>query len=169
MKNKKKQKRINGKMKFFLIVVLIYLIIGLINFPIAKNALLNFLNMFLRILPILGIVFVVMVGINLYFTQSRAKKYLGEKSGIKGWIYAIIFGILISGPPYVLYPLLGDLKKQGMKNSLIAVLLYNRNVKIPFLPALIYYFGLPFTIILSIYILIFSILNGKLIELLVDD
>jgi len=120
-------------------------------------------------LPILGIVFVVMVGINLYFTQSRAKKYLGEKSGIKGWIYAIIFGILISGPPYVLYPLLGDLKKQGMKNSLIAVLLYNRNVKIPFLPALIYYFGLPFTIILSIYILIFSILNGKLIELLVDD
>ncbi|MBW2540150.1 MAG: hypothetical protein JRE27_11165 [Deltaproteobacteria bacterium] len=77
--------------------------------------------------------------------------------------------MLVSGPPYVLYPLLGELKKRGMTNSLLAVFLYNRNVKIPFIPAMIYYFGLKFTIILSVYIIIFSIMNGKIMEALTKE
>ncbi|MCD4693857.1 hypothetical protein K8R62_00675, partial [bacterium] len=72
-------------------------------------------------------------------------------------------GVLISGPPYVLFPLLGDLKKKGMSNSLIAVLLYNRNVKITFIPVMIYYFGLEFTVIISILIILFSVPNAWLV------
>ena len=56
-----------------------------------------------------------------------------------------------------------------MRNSLLAVLLYNRNVKIPFIPAMIYYFGLKFTVFISLYIIIFSVLNGKLIEALAGE
>ncbi|MFH1428104.1 MAG: permease [Patescibacteria group bacterium] len=125
--------------------------------------------MFIKIVPILLVVFIIMILVNIYFTKERIGKYLGEKSGIRGWVYAIISGILVSGPPYVLFPLLGEFKKQGMKNSLLAVFLYNRNVKIPFLPVMIYYFGLGFTLILSLYIIIFSILNGKIIKLLIKD
>ena len=125
--------------------------------------------MFLKILPILGVVFMVMIAVNLYFTPKRTQKYLGKESGATGWIYAIVAGIFISGPPYVLYPLLGEMKKRGMRNSLLAVLLYNRNVKIPFIPAMIYYFGLKFTVFISLYIIIFSVLNGKLIEALAGE
>jgi len=169
MENERNKKRISGRIKFLLAVILLYLVIAIFDFSTARVAFSNFLSMFLRILPILGIVFLVMIGVNLYFTQERVRKYLGEKSGTKGWIYAIVSGILVSGPPYILFPLLGDLKKQGMKNSLLAVFLYNRNVKIPFLPAMIYYFGLNFTVILSLYIIIFSVLNGKIVQLLMKD
>ncbi|MDY6822450.1 MAG: bile acid:sodium symporter [Thermodesulfobacteriota bacterium] len=36
----------------------------------------------------------------------------------------------------MLYPIFGDLQKGGVKNSLIAVVHYNRNVKLQFLPAM---------------------------------
>jgi len=161
--------RISGGVKFLIIVLVIYSVIALFNFSIIKDAFFDFLQMLIKIVPILVIVFVVMVLVNLYFTRDKIGKYLGKESGIKGWLYAIISGILVSGPPYILFPLLGEIKKGGMKNSLLAVFLYNRNVKIPFLPVMIYYFGLSFTVILSLYIIIFSILNGKLIGWLVKD
>lgn len=156
-------------MKFLLAVLLIYIIVGVLDFSIAQTAIVNFFFMFIKIVPILLVVFMIMILVNIYFTKKRIGKYLGAESGIKGWIYATISGILVSGPPYILFPLLGELKKQGMRNSLLAVFLYNRNVKIPFLPVMIYYFGFSFTIILSLYIVIFSILNGKIIGLLTKD
>jgi len=61
------------------------------------------------------------------------------------------------------YPLLADLKEKGMKNSLIATFLYNRAIKIPLIPITIYYFGIKLTIILTIYMIIFSIINGILV------
>ncbi len=167
--NKLKKNKISGGVKFLMIVLVIYSIVALLNFSIAKDAFFDFLLMFIKIVPLLCFVFIIMIFVNLYFTKDRTKKYLGARSGIRGWIYAMISGILVSGPPYILFPLLGELKKQGMKNSLLAVFLYNRNVKIPFLPAMIYYFGFGFTVISSFYIIIFSILNGKIIELLVKD
>jgi len=63
----------------------------------------------------------------------------------------------------------GELKKHGARTALLATILYNRNVKIHFVPAIIYYFGIRYTVVLSIYILLFSLLNGKLIELLIDE
>lgn len=161
--------KISGGVKFLIIVLAIYLVIALFNFSVVKDALSGFLIIFIKIIPILIIVFIIMVLVNLYFTKERIGQYLGVESGIMGWIYAMISGILFSGPPYVFFPLLGELKKGGMKNSLVAVFLYNRNVKIPFLPIMIYYFGFNFTIILSLYIIIFSILNGKIIGWLIKD
>ena len=69
----------------------------------------------------------------------------------------------------MLYPLFGDLQKKGMRNALVAVILYNRNVKIPFIPVMIYYFGYSFTIIISLFIIFFSIFNGMIVELLVNS
>lgn len=163
--NEKSNKNLlSGSKKFLLYVLVIYFIVAVFNLPAAETAVINFLKMFGRIIPILGIVFVAMVVINMFFTRERTDKYLGSKSGIMGWIYAVISGVLILGPPYVIYPLLGQLKKQGMRNSFLAVVLYNRNVKIPFLPPLIYYFGLKYTVVLSMYIIFFSILNGLAVE-----
>ncbi len=169
MKKLMGKNKINGGIKFLIIVLIFYLIIALYNFSVVKNAFLNFLTMLIKIIPMLGIVFIIMILVNLFFTKQKIAKHLGENSGTKGWIYAMISGILVSGPPYILFPLLGNLKKEGMKNSLVAVFLYNRNIKIPFLPVMIYYFGLNFTVILSFYIIIFSVLNGKIIGWLIKD
>ncbi|RLC38116.1 permease [Candidatus Falkowbacteria bacterium] len=160
---KKENKKISKPLVFMLSVLGLYAILFVFNKYLIMEAFINTIILFFKLLPILLLVFIISVATNYYLKGDKVKKHLGHESGIKGWVYAMISGILISGPPYILYPLLGDLKKSGMKDSLLAVFLYNRNVKIPFIPVMIYYFGLAFTVIMSIYIVIFSVFNGLVI------
>ncbi|MCF7910280.1 permease, partial [Candidatus Pacearchaeota archaeon] len=110
-------------------------------------------------------VFGIMFFVNLFLKPEKIKKHLGHESGIKGWVYTLFVGSFVPmGPPYVVFPLLGDLKKSGMRNSLIVAFLNIRNLQLIFLIVLISYFGLLFTLVLGIYVFIFAILNGVLIE-----
>jgi len=77
-------------------------------------------------------------------------------------------GILSSGPVYVWYPLLADLREEGMRDSLVAAFMYARAIKIPMIPLLVYYFGWNFTLLFTLYLLIFSVLNGLLVERLTE-
>jgi uncharacterized membrane protein YraQ (UPF0718 family) len=165
--NTEKQKKLPGGIIFLALIIALYVLIALLDMALAHKAWIGFLSMLSRVVPMLGVVFVIMVVFNLFFTQKTLEKYLG--SGTKGWLSAIIGGILVSGPPYVLFPLLSDLKEKGMSNTLIATFLYNRNVKIPYLPVMAYYFGLPFTIILSVYMILFSIVNGYIVGRLSEE
>ena len=83
-------------------------------------------------------------------------------------IISALFGIVSHGPIYVWYPLLRDLKQHGMRSGLVAVFLYNRAIKIPLLPIMIFYFGVFFVIILCIYMIIASVFQGKIIEIIED-
>lgn len=159
--------KVSGPYRFLLIMLAVYAVTGLLNPALVLTALRGFVAMLQRIIPILGLVFVVLLTINL-LGPDRIKKRLGKESGWKGWLFAAVAGIFISGPPYMLYPMLGELRKQGVRDAFIGVILYNRNVKIPFVPVMIYYFGVPYTVILSLYILIFAFLNGKILEKLLS-
>jgi uncharacterized membrane protein YraQ (UPF0718 family) len=159
-------KKLSNGVKFLLAVAAIYSIVVLLDKNLALTGLADTGKMFLRLIPILVLVLGVMFVINRFIDTNKVKKHFGEDSGWRGWLWATVTGILISGPPYVLFPLLEDIKKKGMKNSLIAVFLYNRNVKIPFFPVMIYYFGLVFTVIISFYIITFSFLSGWLMQIL---
>jgi uncharacterized membrane protein YraQ (UPF0718 family) len=159
----KKLKQLPRGMQFMLVMILVYATAGLVNAPFTMSALRDSLKVFIGIVPILLVVFFIMFLLNLWVKPELVKKYLGHESGIKGWLYAILGSIIFAGPPYVLYPILGDLKKHGMKTELLAVFLNTRTVQPAFLPVLIYYFGLPFAVVISIYSLIFSILSGMLI------
>ena len=150
-------------------MLVLYGVIWMFNPALVIDALSYFQGMVVKVFPILGLVFVILFFINWFLKAEKISRYLGRESGASGWFYAIIGGILISGPPYVLYPILGEMKKQGARSGLIVTLLYNRNVKIQFLPALVYYFGLRYAVVLSIYIIIFSVLNGMAFELFVHD
>ena len=121
--------------------------------------------LFIQILPILLLVILFMGIMNYFLTAKSASKYVGKGSGIKGWLLAISTGILSHGPIYVWYPLLKELRNKGMSNSLITVFLYNRAIKIALLPLLVYYFGITFAVVLLIYMIIASIVEGKIIEI----
>ena len=161
--------KVSGRIKFLTIILLVYLIVGLINPALSLNAFRYFVGMLSKVFPVLALVFIILFFTNMLLSPSKINKHLGKNSGVKGWLYAIAGGIFISGPPYILYPMLGELKKHGARNGLLATMLYNRNVKIYFLPAIIYYFNLRYAVILSIYIILFSILNGILLEFLVGE
>lgn len=146
----------------------IYIIGFFINFDFFAIAVTNTVKMLAKILPILAVVFIALWIINYLTKSGKIKQALSRAKGVKGWIMVVIAGILISGPPYILYPLLKELKTQGMSNAHLAVFLYNRNIKIPFIPILIYYFGLVYTVILSVLLIFFSIINGLLVQRLVN-
>ena len=154
----------SGNLKLFILVIAVYLIFAVVNMPLILSSLNTFISLVISILPILVIVFLLMFISNLFLSSKRITKLLGSESGIKGYIFSVIFGILSAGPIYMWYPLLSDLKDKGVKNSLIVVFLYNRAVKIPLLPMMIYYFGSLFVLILTIYMVIFSIINGLIID-----
>lgn len=153
-----------GSWAFLLLIVAVYLILGIVDFELARNTLHVLGALVLRILPILILVFAVMFLTNLFFDAKNIVRILGKGSGLRGWVFAISGGIISSGPIYMWYPLLGDLKQKGMKDSLIAAFLYNRAIKIPLIPLMVSYFGWPFTITLSMYMVLFSILSGFSVE-----
>lgn len=74
---------------------------------------------------------------------------------------------LSHGPIYLWYPLLKELRNQGMRSGLVAVFLYNRAIKIPLLPLMVYYFGAIFVVVLLIYMIIASMVEGEIIEMIV--
>ncbi|MEA2092813.1 MAG: hypothetical protein U9P61_02490 [Patescibacteria group bacterium] len=161
---KKNKKRINGTYFFITIVLFSYLILFLTNNTLFNKSLEQFFSIVKEITPLFIIVFVLMFVFNLFLTEKRVAKILGESAGAKGWLISIIGGILSMGPVYIWYPLLSDLQKKGMKNSFIVTFLYNRAIKLPLLPMMAYYFGVLFAVVLTSYMIIFSIINGLLVN-----
>ena len=118
----------------------------------------------LELSPIFLLVWVLMAWIHTRFDAKALAKHLGEESGVRGWLLALGLGILSHGPMYAWYPMLKDLMRHGLKWGLIATFFYARAVKVPILPLMVSYFGLAFTVILTLYILLAAWVQGLLIE-----
>ena len=165
---KKSSKNLFYGFSFLIVVITLYIVLFFLKPDKLINSLYASWNIFVSIIPVLILV-IFLIGISNYLLKpKKVSKYLGKKSGFKGWFLAALFGILSHGPIYVWYPLLKDLKKHGMRTGLVAVFLYNRSIKIPLLPVMIFYFGIYFVIILCIYMLVASIFQGKIIEIIED-
>lgn len=161
--------RVGGSGIFLLSISIIYVTLGIIDIQVVRNALWVLGGLILRISPVLALVFGIMFLTNLLFEASGIVRMLGKGSGLRGWSFTVLGGIISSGPIYMWYPLLGDLKEKGMRESFIAAFLYNRAIKIPLIPMMVHYFGWPFAVILSLYMVIFSVLNGFAVERLTGE
>lgn len=149
---------------FLVLLAALYIGLAVANFDLFLRAAAVFAKLLSSVLPVLALVLVVMSLLNLAIQPRMAKKMLGKGSGLKGWTFALVGGVLSSGPIYVWYPLIADLREKGMRDSLVSAFLYSRAIKMPMIPLLIYYFGWNFTVIFTLYLLIFSVLNGLLVE-----
>jgi len=156
--------KISGNWIFGIITIIIYFTFYLINPAMAIKSLDTLWNLIKEIAPDLLLVFVFLFLANLFLSPEKINHLVGKKSGITGWLIAILGGILSMGPIYMWYPLLAEFKAKGTRNALIAAFLYNRSIKLPLAPMMIYFFGWAYFIILSIYMIIFSIINGWLVE-----
>ena len=158
-----KLKQISGSWYFFIFIVLIYIILLAVRPELFFSSLGFFCKIILKIIPIFILVFALMAFINYFITPKTLIKHF-EKKGIKKWIFIIIGGILSTGPIYMWYPLLADLKKKGLSWGLVACFLYNRAIKLPLIPLAVLYFSWTYIIILSIVIAFISIIQGLLIN-----
>ncbi len=154
--------------KFFIIIVCIYIGLFIFDSNHAQLAIAKTSHILYTLLPIFAFIIILTALINYFLKPKQILKHFGEDSGKAGIFYSIIGGILSHGPMYAWYGMLADMKKHGLKNGLIAVFLYSRAVKIPLLPLMIAIFGIPYTIILNIYIIIFAIIQGKIIDKIME-
>lgn len=153
---------------FLLGVIMAYGLTSLVSPENASTAIRYFATILRKLIPVLIFIFVLMTLTNYLIKPKALVKYLGKNSGIRGWLIAIASGVLSSGPIYMWYPFLGELQKKGMKTGLIAAFLYNRAIKIPLFPLLITYFGISYSIILMIVMMILSVLQGLATEKIIE-
>lgn len=165
-KGKKTQKRAGWIMLF--IVLNLYTISAIYNISTTYDALLSSFNVLKVIIPILLIIIFLMAFLNSFIDPKMISKHLGQDAGIKGWLIALISGVLSHGPGYVWYPMLSDLRSHGVRDGLIVAFFYARAIKLPWLPMMIGYFGLAFTILLTLYILLAALIQGMITDRLLN-
>ena len=165
MSAEKTTKKSNKSSWYFLgAVVLVYFVVYFISPTHAFSALEFLYKLTLKLIPVFAFVFVFMVIVELLLTPARIVKYIGEEAGLKKWIFVIIGGVLSTGPIYMWYPLLADLQKKGVKDGLLATFLYNRAIKLQYLPLLVVYFSWTFITWMTILMILGSVLQGIFID-----
>ena len=169
MAKKRSDKKARGGLLFLMLVTASYGIALLLDARLAVDALELAGKLLYQLIPILLLVVVLIFISNLLIQPDLVRSHVGKESGVKGWMLAVIGGILSVGPVYPWYALLKDLREKGMRTALIAVFLYNRGIKLPLLPLMIHYFGLTFTLVLAGYLTLFSLISGPIMEKLVDS
>lgn len=137
---------------------------ALVDRDLGRQALASFVVMLSEVAPVLVLVFVLTFLAERFLTPARTRAWLGRGSGLRGWLLAMVAGVVSTGPVYTWYALLAELRDKGMRTALVAVVLYARAIKLPLLPLLAHYFGLRYMLSLSLLIAAFSILNGLLME-----
>jgi len=165
MNTAEKSKPKNRSGWIMLVVTLtLYIATAFENPSIALAALNKSLDALKMIAPILLIVFFLMALLSSFIKPKKIAKYLGKESGIKGWIVALAGGVFSHGSSYVWYPILSELRNQGARDGLIVAFFYARAIKLPWLPVMIGYFGITFTLLLSLYILLGAWIQGVIAD-----
>ena len=82
-------RKIGARWIFFAGVVLLYAVVLIIRPDAAVSGLSVFGGLVLKVLPVLGIVYGVMLVTNLFIETEQIVRFLGHKSGALGWIIVI--------------------------------------------------------------------------------
>jgi uncharacterized membrane protein YraQ (UPF0718 family) len=150
--------------KFLSIVVVLYAVLLLTDTTSTLLALQKGASILLSLLPLFLLIITLTALINYFLKPKQIIKHFGKESGVKGVLYALVGGIISHGPMYAWFAMLQDMRSHGLKDGLIAVFMYARAVKLPLLPFMVDLFGLMFTIIMTLYILIAAVIQGKIID-----
>ena len=149
-------------------IAILALLLTMVVFPsTGMEALFTAIGIFQKIIPILALVWLLMTLFSFFLPPKRMKDALNRSRG--AWLLAIAGGVLSTGPIYAWYPMLKELRDNGVRKGFVATFLYNRAIKIPLLPVALSYFGYEFVIILLLVMVLASLAQGLLIEWLVPD
>jgi uncharacterized membrane protein YraQ (UPF0718 family) len=111
------------KNKIRIVIVLSYVIFIIISwifdFNVGKQLSLNFGSFALEMLKILPCAFILIGLFEIWIKKETIEKHLGEKSGIKGYLWGILLASTTVGGLYVAFPVAYSLYSKGAKLSVI--------------------------------------------------
>jgi len=124
----KKLKKCLFPMSMFVIVLALGLLFPSKRHIIAQNVMVNVREMLSIIPPIF-----VLIGLfDVYVPRETVVKYMGEKSFVKGTIFAFLLGSFLVGPLYIAFPIASMMLKKGASFFNIVVFLgASSTMKIP--------------------------------------
>ncbi len=146
------------------VTLILYGAVLLTDPSVARAALDKSLNVLKMIAPILLLVFFLMALMNTFIKPKSIARHLGKESGLKGWFFALAGGVLSHGSSYIWYPMLSELRDHGARDGLIVAFFYARAIKLPWLPVMVGYFGIAFTLVLTFYILLGAWMQGLIAD-----
>ncbi|RLJ00961.1 MAG: hypothetical protein DRP06_00595 [Candidatus Aenigmatarchaeota archaeon] len=153
---------------FLLSVLALYTLVGIFRIESILPSLMFSFSIFKNVIPVLVLIFALMAAMDYYVSPKSISKHIGKSSGYKKWVFAILGGIISTGPIYMWYPMLKELKKQGVGYGFIATFIYNRAIKLPLLPIMLLYFNVQFIAVLTLVMIIASLIIGLIFEKIED-
>lgn len=149
---------------FFALVCLIYIVLYFLNPHATMQALTEAFSILKTIAPVIAIVYILMTILNKFIKPKTLQKHLSKLKGTKGWLIALFAGVLSHGSSYMWYPLIQSFRENGIKDGFVVAFLYARAIKIPWLALMVSYFGITFTILLSLYIVLGAFIQGLIVN-----
>ena len=116
-------KKLIKKYRMFLILLAVVLVI----FSINKNAGLNIFNLTVyqikEMLVVIPPIFILLGLLDIWVPREMMVKYMGEGSGLKGILLAILIGSAAAGPLYGAFPVAAVFMRKGAKFSNVIIFL----------------------------------------------
>ena len=116
-------KKLIKKYRMFLILFAVVLVIFFIN----KNAGLNIFNLTVyqikEMLVVIPPIFILLGLLDIWVPREMMVKYMGEGSGLKGILLAILIGSAAAGPLYGAFPVAAVFMRKGAKFSNVVIFL----------------------------------------------
>jgi len=138
-------------------VILLYLTVALFAPTKTYVAFMGSIKLFLAILP----AFLVAIALNYLLLTIKSEKASFSNKG--AWMSAVVGGALSVGPIYAWYPLLGVMRQRGLwRDEHVAAFLYARAVKLPLIPLMAHFFGVPYALLFNAFLLLLSPIAGWL-------
>lgn len=121
--------------------------------------------MFLKLIPVFLLMLGLLSTVLFLIPNDTLVRYMGESSGIKGWITAATLGSVAPIPGFIAYPLCGILIKNGVAYSVIAVFITSLMMtSFITLPVEAKFFGWKISIIRNIASLVAALFVGLLMS-----
>jgi uncharacterized membrane protein YraQ (UPF0718 family) len=132
-------------------------------------ALRSSMDIFFHVLPPLCLVFLLMIGMNIFLKPPHLAKLMGKGTTIQRKLLSAAAGIISAGPIYAWYPMLRDLREKGVEHSLLGIFLVNRGVKPFLLPVMVSFFGWIYVLTLMFLLVVGSFFVGFAVGALLDS
>ncbi len=153
--------------RYLIAVGLIYLLVGVYLPRKASTALSATWHTVSSVVLIIVSVFILIGLVQVWIKEDMIADKLGEGSGIKAMVLAALFGSILVGPLFAIFPLLKSLLNRGARVGVIVVMLTTWAVKIPMLPLEVKFLGPYFTILRVGLVLVLSVPVSMLVEKIV--
>ena len=165
-KKKQKQKKTIERDYIIMAAVMIAAAVVLLFFPDRSGPMLNISKNYFIELAIIFPAIIVIIGLfSVWVSKETVVKYIGKPSGVKGIIFAIVLGVLPTGPLYIAFPMAVALLKKGAKISNIIIFISAwACIKLPQELMEIQFLGMGFTLLRLSLTIIFVVLMGIMIE-----